>query len=215
MDPILRRSSLFYLSTFVIFTGVLGRFLGRDAWPAFEVIPLFMPVYLLAGVMSSESNERYAFLRQLPVSDHRIAGTKFGLITVSASLYWVFMTLIGLARMSEGTSGPTTLVYVTIVCGVGLLLGTSFQIGIWQFGHSKVLPAALVVGGLNLAIAIVHTASLRRSAHWPVLARLGPIEWMGRSPWLSIPVLAVLFAAATVWLFRVGVRVKERSEAAL
>lgn len=215
MDPILVRSVFFYVSTFVIYAFVLGRFLGRDAWPAFEAIPLLMPVYLVAAVMSSEGGESYAFLRTLPVRDRRIVGTKFLLIGASAALYWLGMTGIALGRMAEGVSDPATLVYVTIVCAGGLLLAASLQVAIWWFGHARVMGPALAIGGLNLLFVLVHTASLRRSPGWPVFAHLAPIEWMGRAPWLSVPVLAGLAAAAAVWLMHVGVRVKQRSEACL
>ncbi|MEW5984194.1 MAG: hypothetical protein AB1806_17720 [Acidobacteriota bacterium] len=215
MDPILRRSSFYYMTTFVIFNGILGRFLGRDPWPAFEAIPLLMPVYLMSAVLFSEAGESYAFLRTLPVRDGRIVGTKFALIGLSTTLYWIGMMTIALGRMDEGVSSPSTLVYVTIVCAGGLLLASGLQLAIWSFGRAKVVGPAVVIGGLNLVLVIVHTASLRRTPDWPVFAHTWPIDWMGRMPWLSVPALTALAAIAAVWLMRVGVRVKEHSEAAL
>lgn len=215
MDPILRRSLFFYVSTFVVFSGVLGRFLGRDAWPAFEAIPLLMPAYLISGVMFSEKGESYAFLRTLPIPDRRIVRTKFALIAVSTALYWIEMSGLALARMAEGVSSPSTLVYLSIVCGVALLLGAGCQMAVWRFGHGKAAIGAMFLAGATLVVAIGHTANLRRTPDWPVFAHTGPMEWMGQAPWLSIPVLVVFFSLAALGLMRLGTRVKEQSEAAL
>lgn len=215
MDPILRRSSFFYLSHVVVFAGVLGRYMGADPWPAFEVIPLFMPVYLASSVLFSEKGESYAFLRTLPVTDRTIVRTKLGLILGLAVAYWLFMMLVALARSSDGTTGPSTFVYITVVCGYGFVLGASCQIGIWRFGQSAMAGVIAGIMGVSLALAIVHTASLRRSPDWPVLTRLSAIEWLANAPWLSVVVLAGLCIAAFWGLMRIGVRVKATSEACL
>lgn len=215
MDPILRRSSFFYLSTLVIFSGVLGKYLGVDPWPAFEVIPLFMPVYLAAAVLSSERGESYGFLRMLPVTDRAIVRRKFGLILGAAAAYWLFMMLVALARWSSGVSGPSTLVYVTLVCGYGLVLGACCQVGIWRFGLSVTTGVIAVFLGVSLVVTIVHTAGLRYKHDWPVLTRLAGLQWLAGAPWLSVVVLVGLSVAVFWGLMRLGIRVKASSEACL
>ena len=215
MDPIVRRSSFFYLSTLVIFSAVLGKYLGVDPWPAFEVIPLFMPVYLAAAVLSSERGESYGFLRMLPVTDRAIVRRKFGLILGAAAAYWLFMMLVALARWSSGVSGPSTLVYVTLVCGYGLVLGACCQIGIWRFGLSVTTGVIAAFLGVSLVVTIVHTAGLRYRQDWPVLTRLAGLQWLAGAPWLSVVVLAGLSLAVFWGLMRLGIRVKASSEAYL
>ena len=63
MDPILRRSSSYYVTSSLTYLAVTGRYMLTRDWPVFEVIPMFMPVWLLSAMMASESDERYAFLR--------------------------------------------------------------------------------------------------------------------------------------------------------
>lgn len=215
MDPIVRRSSFYYVSTLVVFSGVLGNYLGIDPWPAFEVIPLFMPVYLASAVALSEKSESYGFLRTLPVTDRGIVRRKFGLILAAAACYWLFMLLIGVVRQGEGVSGPSTLVYVTIVCGYGLLLAGCCQLGIWRFGHSA--ASGVIAGwvGVSLALTILHTARLRHGNDWPVLTNLAAVEWLAGAPWLSVLGLAALFVVSFWWLMRLGVGVKTTSEACL
>ena len=55
MDPILRRSSFFYVTALITYMGLMGRFMLTRDWPAFEVIPLFLPVWLISGWLASES----------------------------------------------------------------------------------------------------------------------------------------------------------------
>jgi hypothetical protein len=212
MDPILRRGLFFYLSTFVVFSGVLGRYLGSDRWPAIEVIPLLMPVYLLTGVLLSEKGEIYAFLRTLPIAERSIVRRKFGLILAFASAYWLFMMAIAFARLAEGVSGPSTLVYITVISGCGLVLGACTQVGIWRFGHSKTAGVVVVLLALNLTLAVVHTARLKRDPDWPVLVRLGAIDWMGGAPWTSVTLVAAVAFAAAYGLMRIGLKVKQSSE---
>ena len=215
MDPILRRSSFFYLSTLVIYSGLLGKYLGVDPWPAFEVIPLFMPVYLAAAVLSSERGESYGFLRILPVTDRAIVRRKFGLILGAAAAYWLFMMLVALGRWSSGMSGPSTLVYVTLVCGCGLVLAACCQVGIWRFGLPVTTGVTVVFLAVSLLAAVVHTVGLRRRAGWPVLTQLAGVQWLAGAPWLSVAALAVLSVAVCWGLMRAGIRVKVSSEACL
>jgi hypothetical protein len=215
MDPILRRSSFFYLSTLVIYVGVLGNYLGSDPWPAFEVIPLFMPVYLASAVLSSERGESYGFLRTLPVTDRAVVRRKFGLVLGAATAYWLFMMLVALARWDSGVSGPATLVFVTLVCGYGLVLGACCQIGIWRFGFSATIGVAAAYLGISIVVAIAHTVGLRRSAGWPVLAQLGGVQWLAGAPWLSVAALAGLSVLVFWGLMKLGIRVKASSEACL
>lgn len=213
MDPILRRSAFYYLTTFSIYTGALGQHLTDDPWPSFHVIPLFMPAYLLTAIVVSEKDEAYAFLRTLPVADSRIVRTKFGLIFASALLYWLFMTIAALARADEGVTDTSTLIYVTLVCGTTLLLGLCWQISIWRFGYAWPTGVAAVFIGLSVILALVHTVGLKRNPDWPLVTSLGSITWLAATPWVSNAAFAAVFLAAAYWLLRVGVRVKERSEA--
>ena len=66
MDPIFRRSSFFYVTALVTYMGLMGRYMLTRSFPVFEVIPLFLPVWLLGAMAASEHDERYAFLRMLP-----------------------------------------------------------------------------------------------------------------------------------------------------
>ena len=91
MDPILRRSSFFYVTSLDQYLGVMGRYMLTRDWPVFEIIPLFMPVWLLGAMLASESDERYAFLRTLPVPDRSVARTKFTLILSSAACSGLLM----------------------------------------------------------------------------------------------------------------------------
>lgn len=215
MDPILRRSSFFYLTTLSIYMGALGNHLTDDPWPSFHVIPLFMPAYLLAAIVSSEKGESYAFLRTLPVADRRIVRTKFGLILASSVVYWLFMTITALARADEGVTDASTLIYVTLVCGATLLLSLCCQLSIWRFGYARPTGVTVVFIALCVVLALIHTVGLKRNPEWPIVTRLGSIAWLAGSPWLSNAVFAAAFLAAALWLMRVGVRAKERSEAAL
>jgi len=215
MDPIIRRSSFYYLSTLVIFSGMLGNYLGVDPWPAFEVIPLFMPVYLAAAVLASERGESYGFLRTLPVTDRAIVRRKFGLILGLAAAYWLFMMLVALARRDSGVTGPSTLVYVTLVCGYGLLLAGCCQVGIWRFGLSVATGGIAACMGVSLVVAIAHTIALRRRPGWPVLTQLAGVQWLAGIPWVSVVALVGLSVAVFWGLMRLGVRAKASSEACL
>src|SRR5512136_195080 len=109
MDPIVRRSLVLYLTHVLTWCGILGRFLHARDWPAFEIIPLFMPVWLVSSVVLTEYGESYAFLRTLPLTDRRIVHTKFGLILGAGLLYWFFMVGAALIRQDVTLAGPTTL----------------------------------------------------------------------------------------------------------
>ena len=70
MWPIIRRSSFFYLTHLATFSAaLLWLFQG---WRAFEVVPLFIPIWLSSSVLFSEHDESYAFLRTLPVTDRAL-----------------------------------------------------------------------------------------------------------------------------------------------
>jgi len=219
MDPIIRRSLVLYLTHFLTWSGVLARFLLVRDWPAFELIPLFMPVWLVSSVVFTERDESYGFLRTLPVTDRRIVRTKFGLILAAAALYWLFMAGAALIRRDGTLTGPTTLVYITIVSGCGLLIGACFQVLFWRFGASIVTGAGIVFMVLSMVLTIVHTASLRASvrsaAGWPVLTRTGAVEWLAGAPWVFVPVLGALALLVYYGLLQIGVRVKASSEACL
>jgi hypothetical protein len=215
MNPIFRRSSLFYASSAVTYLSVMGRYLVTRDWTAFEVIPLFMPIWLLSALLWSEDNERYAFLRMLPVPDSDVARLKLALILCSALFQWALLTAVAVARMGEGIAGPSTLVYLTILATIGLLATSAGQIAIWRYGLSSMKPVlvASIVGGIVLAI--LHLASLKNIDAWPVLSEAGLVGWLGGTPWLSNAVLIALALLAYRALMRLGIRVKAASEAHL
>ena len=215
MDPILRRSSFFYITTLITYMALMGRFMLTRDWPAFEVIPLFLPIWLVSGMLASEHDERYAFLRMLPLPDRAVARTKFALILSVVAVAWALMTTVALVRMGDGLVGPTTFVYVTLVCVAALLLTACYQIGIWRFGMSVMFPVIGVSVAAGLVLCIFHVANLKYQDDWPALSRIGVVEWLGGAPWISSALIAALALAAYRALLQVGVRVKAASEAHL
>ena len=215
MDPILRRSSFYYVMGLITYMSLMGRYMLTRAWPVFEVIPLFVPVWLLGAMSASEYDERYAYLRTLPVPDPQVAKTKFRLILSFTAIQWALMVAAALFRMSDGIAGPSTLVYVTLVCAAGLLVVACYQIAIWRYGF----PAMAVVFGVSIAaglvLIIIHLSSLKYNDHWPALSQSGAVEWLARAPWISSAVLVALALVAYRGLMRLGVRVKAASEAHL
>jgi hypothetical protein len=215
MDPILRRSSFYYATSAVTYLVIMGRYLLTRDWPAFETIPLFMPVWIVSALMASESDERYAFLRTLPVPDRIIARRKFAIILGSAVFQWVLMTAAATARMGEGVADASTLVYLTFVCLFGLLAAAGFQIGIWRFGFAAMKPVLIVTIVVGILAIVAHLASLKTVGGWPALSRLGLVQWLGRAPWVSSAALIALALVAYRGLMTIGVRVKAESEAHL
>jgi hypothetical protein len=215
MDPILRRSSFYYVTSALTYLVIMGRYLLTRDWTAFEIIPLFMPVWLVSALLASDDGERYAFLRMLPVADRDVAKAKFALLLASAAFQWVLMTMVALARRGEGTAGPATLVYLTVVCSFGLLAAAGCQIAIWRYGLPTMKP--IMIAGIiaGIAFAIIHLASLRNVDDWPAFSQVGPVEWLARAPWISSVVLAALALLAYRAVMQVGVRVKASSEAHL
>ena len=215
MDPILRRSVVLYLTHVMTWSGILGRFLVTRDWPAFEVIPLFVPVWLASSVLFSDREESYAFLRTLPVTDRRIARTKFGLILGAGALYWLLLMLAVFVRWDGDRTGSAALVYLTVVAACSPLVAAGVQILFWRFGPSIATPLVVVALGVSLVLIIVHTASLGHAAGWPVLMQAAWIGRLAGAPWLSVPAIAAAAVLAFLGLMRAGVRVKASSEACL
>jgi hypothetical protein len=215
MEPILRRSSFYYITALCTYMVLMGRFMLTRDWPVFEVIPLFLPVWLLAAQLSSEHDERYAYLRTLPIPDRRVARIKFTLILTAAATAWVLMTAAALYRAADGLTEPSTLVYITCVATFGLLLAGCYQIAIWRYGF----PAMFAVSGVSIAVGlvlvIIHLANLKYNTFWPALSRLAVVEWLGGAAWISNVLIAALALTVFYGLLRVGIRVKESSEACL
>jgi hypothetical protein len=215
MDPILRRSSFYYVTSLVMYMSLMGRYMLTRDWPVFEIMPLFVPVWILGGLLASESDECYAFLRTLPVPDRRVARTKFTLILSIVAVQWLLMIGAALTRMDEGIAEPSTLVYVTVTCAFGLLAAAGYQIAVWRFGLSTMKPVLGVSIAAGIVMAIIHLASLKNVDGWPALSQLGVVEWLGRAPWSSNAVLIAVALLAFRALMRVGIRVKASSEAHL
>ena len=215
MDPLFRRSSFFYLCSAVTYLAIMGRYMLTRDWPVFEIIPLFMPIWLVSAMLASEDGERYAFLRMLPVPDRDVVKAKFFFVLASAGLQWVLMTGAALSRMNEGIAGPSTVVYLTIVCVFGLLAAAGYQIAIWRYGMSTMKPVMVVSIIAGIAFAIIHLASLKNVSDWPAFSQSGLVEWLGGAPWISSAVIAALSLLAYRALMRLGVRVKAASEAHL
>ncbi len=167
MDPIFRRSSFFYVTALCTYLVLMGRYLLTRDFPVFEVIPLFLPVWLLSAMFASEHDERYAFLRTLPVSDERVARIKFRLILSAVTVNWAVMMAAAAFRLRDAVAGPSTFVYLTLVVAVALLLAACYQIGIWRFGFSVMSVAIGVSVAAGLVLVIVHLASLKYNDSWP------------------------------------------------
>jgi hypothetical protein len=215
MNPVYRRSTKFYLWSALTYLAIMGRYMITRDWPVFEIIPIFMPIWLVSALVASEDDERYAFLRVLPVPDGDIARAKLVLLLGSAALQWVLMTGAALARMDEGIADPSTLVYLTLVCAFGLLVAAGYQIAIWRYGISRMKPVLIASIVAGIALAIIHLASLKNVDGWPALGQSGLVEWLGGAPWISITILVALALLAYRTLMRVGLRVKAESEAHL
>jgi len=215
MNPVYRRSTKFYLWSALTYLALMGRYMITRDWPVFEIIPLFMPIWLVSALFASEDDERYAFLRMLPVPDGDVARAKFGLILGSSAFQWILMTGAALARMDEGIADPSTLVYLTLVCAFGLLASAGYQIAVWRYGISTMKPVLIASIIAGIAFAIIHLASLKNVDDWPALSRSAVVEWLGGAPWISNVVLAALALLGFRALLRAGVRVKAASEAHL
>jgi len=215
MDPILRRSSFYYATSVVTYMALMGRYFITRSWPVFEIIPLFMPVWLASALLASEHDERYAFLRTLPVADRSVARVKFLLILTAAAVEWFLMVLVASLRTADGAATSSTFVFVTLVCAAGMLVTGGLQVAVWRFGLSAVRPAVIVAIAASLALLIGHTFALKRVDAWFAFSELPPIAWLGGAPWLSSAALVTLALAAYAGLMRVGVRVKASSEAHL
>jgi len=215
MNPIFRRSSFFYVTSAITYLAIMGRYLVTRDWTAFEIIPLFMPIWLVSALLASEDGERYAFLRTLPVPDSAVARLKFSLILLSTLFQWTLMTVVAAARMGEGIAGPATMVYLTGICSFGLLAAAAFQIAIWRHGVSRMKP--IMIGAIiaGIALAILHLASLRHVQDWPAFSQVGLVEWLGGAPWISIAMLVAIALLAFRAVTRFGIRVKAASEAHL
>jgi hypothetical protein len=215
MNPILRRSSFFYVTSALTYLAIMGRYLVTRDWTAFEIIPLFMPVWLVSALLASEDGERYAFLRTLPVPDREVVRTKLGLVLASAAFQWVMMIGTALARTGDGIAGPPTIVYLTGICSFGLLAAAAFQIAIWRHGVSWMKP--IMIGAIiaGIVLVIIHLASLKNVDAWPALSEVGLVEWLGGAPWVSSAAVIVVALLAFRRLTRVGIRVKAASEAHL
>lgn len=215
MDPIIRRSSFYYATSVVTYMALMGRYFITRSWPVFEIIPLFMPVWLAGALLASEQDERYGFLRTLPVSDRSVARRKFLLISVAAAVEWLLMVLVASARTADGAATSSTFVFVTLVCAAGMLVTGGLQIAVWRFSLPAVRPVVIVAIAVSLVLLIGHTFALKRVDAWFAFSELRPVAWLGGAPWLSSTALVVLTLAAYTGLMRLGVRVKASSEAHL
>ncbi len=185
MNPIFRRSSFYYWTSLGTYLALMGRFLVTRDWSAFEIIPLFMPVWLASAMLASEHDESYAFLRTLAVTDRAIVRTKFATILMSATVQWLMMVGVSLLRRRDAASDPSTVVYLTLIAAVALLLVAWLQTGIWRHGLSTVkLPIIGCIAG-GVVLIILHMAALKQVDWWPAMSRLGAVRWLGRAPWLS------------------------------
>lgn len=215
MNRVFRRSTTFYLLSAMTYLAIMGRYMLTRDWPVFEIIPVFMPIWLVSALLASEDDERYAFLRMLPIPDRDVARAKLLLILGSAVLQWLLMTGAALGRMDDGIADASTLVYLTLVCAFGLLVAAGFQIAIWRHGISRMKPILIASIVAGIALAIMHLASLKNVDDWPALSRSAMVERLGGAPWISNVVLAALVLLVFRALLRVGIRVKAASEAHL
>ena len=215
MDAILRRSSFFYVTTTFTYMALLGRFMLTRSGPVFETIPLFLPVWLLSALFASEHDERYAFLRTLPVPDAEVVRTKFRLILLAVVVQWTLMLGASAIRLGDGVADGVTFVYVTMVCAAGLLLVCGYQIAIWRFGFQTMAAVIGVSAALGLVLVLIHVAGLKSNELWPAITRFALLGWLGRAPWISCAGIALVALAVWRRLTAVGIRVKASSEAHL
>jgi hypothetical protein len=215
MDPIFRRSSTYYWTTLGTYAFLMGRFIETRDWTAFEVIPLFMPVWLASALVFSERDEAYAFLRTLPVPDRVVVRTKLGLILLLAAIEWLLLVAVTLFRRGDQVVGPGVLVYVTAICFLGFALVALLQIGIWSRGLARMTGVCVgfILGGIVLVT--LHMVALNHIGGWPPLSRLAVVERLGGAPWVSSALVVALTLALFHRLVQVGVRVKHSSEAHL
>ncbi len=215
MDPIFRSSSFFYATALVTYFALLGRYMLTRSFQVFEILPLFLPIWTLGAMAASEHDERYAFLRMLPVSDERVVRTKFRLVLSAVAVNWALMMAVAAFRLGDGAAEPSTLVYLTLVGAFALLFASCYQIGIWRFGFPVMSVAFGVSIAAGLVLAIIHLASLKYDDNWPSLSQLTLVRWLGGSAWISSAAIAALALVVHRCLVGLGIRVKASSEAHL
>lgn len=215
MNPIFGRSSFYYWTSLGTYLALMGRYLVTRDWPAFEVIPLFMPIWLAAAMLASEHDESYAFLRTLAVTDRAIVRTKFGTILMSAAVQWLLMVGASLLRRRDAASDPSTMVYLTLIAAAALLLVAWLQTGIWHRGFSAMKLAIIGCLAGGVALIILHLAALKQVDWWPALSRSWIVQWLGRAPFTSSAALAVAALVVFHRMMKSAVRVKASSEAHL
>lgn len=215
MRPILRRCLIPYAWAAVTYLAIMGRYTVTRDWSVFEIIPLFMPIWLLAALLSSEHDERYGFLRTLPVRDSDVARLKLTVILLSALVQVVLLSAVAVARRGDGAADDSTLVYLVFIAAFGALVTAAGQIAVWRYGMSVMKPVLVTAIVAGIALVIMHLASLKNVESWPALSQTWIVTWLGRAPWLSIPVIAAAALAGFQGLARLGVRVKAASEAHL
>lgn len=212
MVPIIRRSSFFYLTHLATFCGLLlGLFRG---WHAFEVVPVFMPIWLSGSVLFSERDESYAFLRTLPVTDRAMVRAKFGILLSASAAYWLAFTGVAIALSDRLSFGYPAGVFITLTWGFSLLLAAVWQIAIWRLGQP--LMTWFIVGYMacNMFAAIPYIVSLSRG-EWEGFWESTTILWLARTPGITLALTIAVVLAAFYGLMQVGVRVKQSSEACL
>lgn len=212
MGPVIRRSAFFYLTH-------LGTFSLFLPWPylegaAFEVVPLFMPIWLSSSVLFSERDESYAFLRAMPVTDRAIVRAKFGILLSASAAYWLVLTGLALAVPAGLDPGWPAGLLVTLTWGFSLLLAAVWQIGIWRFGQALMTWFISGYMALNMIAAIPYSYTLRRGG-WEGVRDAAVVHQLAERPWISLPLAGVVVLTAFWGLMQAGVRVKQSSEACL
>jgi hypothetical protein len=214
MVPIIRRSSFFYLTHLATFSG--GLLWLFCEWRAFEVVSLFIPIWLSSSVLFSEHNESYAFLRTLPVTDRAIVRAKFGILLSASAAYWLAVTGLTIALSDRMGVGYPTGVFVTLTWGASLLLAALWQIAIWRFGQPLMtwfivaFMAWYLVAGIPPYINFI--TSLRRGEGF---SESTAILWLAETPGITLALTIAVVLAAFYGLMQVGVRIKRSSEACL
>ena len=215
MDPIFRRSSFYYWTSLVTYLALMGRYFVTRDWSAFEIIPLFMPIWLAGAMLASEHDESYAFLRTLAVTDRAIVRSKFGAILTSAVVQWSAMVGVSILRRHDAVSGPSTVVYLTLVGGVALVVVGWLQVGIWRHGLSVMKPVLVGFMAGGIVLILLDLVGLKQVDAWPALSRTWVVQWLGGAPWVSSAALAAAALVAFRRIMARGIRVKASSEACL
>ena len=213
MLRLLKRNALYYLlpvCTFVSGLSPLTR--GRTGY--FSAMALFVPAWLSASVLWSESEDAPAFLRVLPVTDREIVLSKFSLALMATAVYSLVLCFLAV-HIEEGYFGlandslAANFTVLCLCCVFGLLLACGWNVAIWRFGLPAMTPIMVTYIVLNVLGSILITIDFR-SRNWGGPHVLPLIFWLVCLPLYLI--FALVFAAILAFygVLELAVRTREK-----